>query len=383
MSKDSPDILQPSDDASVMEIAQNLDYNMKKKYILSQMGIVVTPIILLGLAIFIPYIMDIPEVMIGGSHFTTYFIISLLVTALVMVIEGYFRYQKMDKDLLTPLHELILTADSITKGNTNNIIESAPDSDLRYISQALASMQYHLNDTVEWANNNEKRKKILYSGIAHDLRSPLTSIIGYTEALQRGLATTEEKRKKYVDAIAFEAGILTHLVNQLLIYNKLSNRTISYPMQLTDLASVVESFVSKGKANLADKKVHVTLHLKHGIPVMANAEEIQRIITNFLTNTVKYRIRPESEVVLTVRAEGNMAVLSYHDDGPGVEEDKIERIFEPFYRSDAARSKTSNGSGLGLAVVSEIVSIHKGHIEAKNDNGLLINIYLPIVQGGK
>ena len=73
------------------------------------------------------------------------------------------------------------------------------------------------------------------------------------------------------------------------------------------------------------------------------------------------------------------AILSYHDDGPGVEESKLQKIFEPFDRTNEARTKTSNGSGLGLAVVAEIVAIHKGRIQAINDNGLLIKIYLPIV----
>ena len=292
-------------------------------------------------------------------------------------------YEELDQQLLSPLHEIIFTARAINNGSINHIIDSDAPQGLDSITRAFQSMQYNLNNSIQQHENVEKRKQILYAGIAHDLRTPLTSIIGYYEALNAGIANTPEKKRRYIQAISTQADVLLHLVDQLSIYNKLSARKATFPLYKVNLESLIRSYLNIEGDSLLTKHVHVKTKLKSNIYVMANTDEFQRILTNFFTNSIKYRKLPESNVVISLCRnpdDDEEAILSYHDDGPGVEESKLEKIFEPFYRTSEARTKTSNGSGLGLAVVAEIVSIHKGRIQALNDNGLLIKIYLPILK---
>lgn len=292
-------------------------------------------------------------------------------------------YEELDQQLLSPLHEIIFTARAINNGSINHIIDSDAPQGLDSITRAFQSMQYNLNNSIKQHENVEKRKQILYAGIAHDLRTPLTSIIGYSEALNAGIANTPEKKRRYIQAISTQADVLLHLVDQLSIYNKLSARKATFPLYKVNLESLIRSYLDIEGDSLLTKHVHVKTKLKSNIYVMANTDEFQRILTNFFTNSIKYRKLPESNVVISLCRnpdDEEEAILSYHDDGPGVEESKLEKIFEPFYRTSEARTKTSNGSGLGLAVVAEIVSIHKGRIQALNDNGLLIKIYLPILK---
>lgn len=367
---------------STSTIPQNLDRIVKNQFVLKHVVLLFTPVIVMLGSMVIALILYYYGLFTIENDFITYVVLTTLTCFFLMAMISISLYEELDQQLLSPLHEIIFTARAINNGSINHIIDSDAPQGLDSITRAFQSMQYNLNNSIQQHENVEKRKQILYAGIAHDLRTPLTSIIGYSEALNAGIANTPEKKRRYIQAISTQADVLLHLVDQLSIYNKLSARKATFPLYKVNLESLIRSYLDIEGDSLLTKHVHVKTKLKSNIYVMANTDEFQRILTNFFTNSIKYRELPESNVVISLcrNPDDEEAILSYHDDGPGVEESKLEKIFEPFYRTSEARTKTSNGSGLGLAVVAEIVSIHKGRIQALNDNGLLIKIYLPILK---
>lgn len=368
---------------STSTIPQNLDRIVKNQFVLKHVVLLFTPVIVMLGSMVIALILYYYGRFTIENDFVTYVVLTTLTCFFLMAMISISLYEELDQQLLSPLHEIIFTARAINNGSINHIIDSDAPQGLDSITRAFQSMQYNLNNSIKQHENVEKRKQILYAGIAHDLRTPLTSIIGYSEALNAGIANTPEKKRRYIKAISTQADVLLHLVDQLSIYNKLSARKATFPLYKVNLESLIRSYLDIEGDSLLTKHVHVKTKLKSNIYVMANTDEFQRILTNFFTNSIKYRKLPESNVVISLCRnpdDEEEAILSYHDDGPGVEESKLEKIFEPFYRTSEARTKTSNGSGLGLAVVAEIVSIHKGRIQALNDNGLLIKIYLPILK---
>ena len=368
---------------STSAIPQNLDRIVKNQFVLKHVVLLFTPVIVMLGSMVIALILYYYGRFTIENDFVTYVVLTTLTCFFLMAMISISLYEELDQQLLSPLHEIIFTARAINNGLINHIIDSDAPQGLDSITRAFQSMQYNLNNSIKQHENVEKRKQILYAGIAHDLRTPLTSIIGYSEALNAGIANTPEKKRRYIQAISTQADVLLHLVDQLSIYNKLSARKATFPLYKVNLESLIRSYLDIEGDSLLTKHVHVKTKLKSNIYVMANTDEFQRILTNFFTNSIKYRKLPESNVVISLCRnpdDEEEAILSYHDDGPGVEGSKLEKIFEPFYRTSEARTKTSNGSGLGLAVVAEIVSIHKGRIQALNDNGLLIKIYLPILK---
>lgn len=368
---------------STSTIPQNLDRIVKNQFVLKHVVLLFTPVLVMLGSMVIALILYYYGCFTIENDFVTYVVLTTLTCFFLMAMISISLYEELDQQLLSPLHEIIFTARAINNGSINHIIDSDAPQGLDSITRAFQSMQYNLNNSIKQHENVEKRKQILYAGIAHDLRTPLTSIIGYSEALSAGIANTPEKKRRYIQAISTQADVLLHLVDQLSIYNKLSARKATFPLYKVNLESLIRSYLDIEGDSLLTKHVHVKTKLKSNIYVMANTDEFQRILTNFFTNSIKYRKLPESNVVISLCRnpdDEEEAILSYHDDGPGVEESKLEKIFEPFYRTSEARTKTSNGSGLGLAVVAEIVSIHKGRIQALNDNGLLIKIYLPILK---
>ena len=368
---------------STSTIPQNLDRIVKNQFVLKHVVLLFTPVIVMQGSMVIALILYYYGRFTIENDFITYVVLTTLTCFFLMAMISISLYEELDQQLLSPLHEIIFTARAINNGLINHIIDSDAPQGLDSITRAFQSMQYNLNNSIKQHENVEKRKQILYAGIAHDLRTPLTSIIGYSEALNAGIANTPEKKRRYIQAISTQADVLLHLVDQLSIYNKLSARKATVPLYKVNLESLIRSYLDIEGDSLLTKHVHVKTKLKSNIYVMANTDEFQRILTNFFTNSIKYRKLPESNVVISLCRnpdDEEEAILSYHDDGPGVEGSKLEKIFEPFYRTSEARTKTSNGSGLGLAVVAEIVSIHTGRIQALNDNGLLIKIYLPILK---
>lgn len=368
---------------STSTIPQNLDRIVKNQFVLKHVVLLFTPVIVMLGSMVIALILYYYGLFTIENDFITYVVLTTLTCFFLMAMISISLYEELDQQLLSPLHEIIFTARAINNGSINHIIDSDAPQGLDSITRVFQSMQYNLNNSIQQHENVEKRKQILYAGIAHDLRTPLTSIIGYSEALNAGIANTPEKKRRYIQAISTQSDVLLHLVDQLSIYNKLSARKATFPLYKVNLESLIRSYLDIEGDSLLTKHVHVKTKLKSNIYVMANTDEFQRILTNFFTNSIKYRKLPESNVVISLCRnpdDDEEAILSYHDDGPGVEESKLEKIFEPFYRTSEARTKTSNGSGLGLAVVAEIVSIHKGRIQALNDNGLLIKIYLPILK---
>lgn len=368
---------------STSTIPQNLDRIVKNQFVLKHVVLLFTPVIVILGSMVVALILYYYGRFTIENDFVTYVVLTTLTCFFLMAMISISLYEELAQQLLSPLHEIIFTARAINNGSINHIIDSDAPQGLDSITRAFQSMQYNLNNSIKQHENVEKRKQILYAGIAHDLRTPLTSIIGYSKALNAGIANTPEKKRRYIQAISTQADVLLHLVDQLSIYNKLSARKATFPLYKVNLESLIRSYLDIEGDSLLTKHVHVKTKLKSNIYVMANTDEFQRILTNFFTNSIKYRKLPESNVVISLCRNPNdeeEAILSYHDDGPGVEESKLEKIFEPFYRTSEARTKTSNGSGLGLAVVAEIVSIHKGRIQALNDNGLLIKIYLPILK---
>ena len=196
------------------------------------------------------------------KDFITYTVLSILVCFFLMALVSISLYEEIDHQLLSPLHEIIFTARSINDGTINHIIDSDTTKGFDTITRAFQSMQYHLNDSMQQHANIEKRKQILYAGIAHDLRTPLTSIIGYSEALKSGLANTPEKKQRYISAISTQADVLLHIVDQLTIYNKLSGRKASFPLSKVNLEDLLKSYFDIERDSLLTKHVQVKLNIK-------------------------------------------------------------------------------------------------------------------------
>ena len=310
-----------------------------------------------------------------------FFIAAVLVVIFLSARLNYELHNRERKQVILPLQQMSMAARAIQYGNYNIVVDHYSNDELGQVCDSFRTMQTYLRNTIAERAHANTSRKILFSGIAHDLRTPLTAIMGYTEALQLGLGKTEEKRTQYLNSISTCADDLSTLIDELSLYNKLStSRIICHPHPI-NFSKVIHTFIDEDKDYLLSRQVNVHFDTDDSLIAMLDEKEFQRIIFNLLANTIKYRSKDTSDVLISLKKKGTMAEFIYQDDGPGVPTEKLSHIFEAFYRTDEARSKTSNGSGLGLAIVAEIITAHKGRYRAENENGLKLIFEIPLAEG--
>lgn len=292
---------------------------------------------------------------------------------------SFYRY--MQNSIIIPLQQLSLAAHAIQYRNYNVVVDHYSRDEIGEACSAFRTMQLYLKNSIAERAMSMTSRKIVFSGIAHDLRTPLTTIMGYTEALQLGMAKTPEKQQQYLESIASCTDDLSKLIDELSLYNKLStSRVICHPHP-ANFSQVIRNFINEDKQYLNSRNVTVTYDTDESLTALIDKKEFQRVIFNLLSNTVKYREKDSSNVLITIKKSGHYAEFSFKDDGPGIPSQKLPHIFEAFYRTDEARSRTSNGSGLGLAIVAEIITAHKGRYHATSKNGLKIIFDIPLAEG--
>ncbi len=197
-----------------------------------------------------------------------------------------------------------------------------------------------------------------------------------------GIASTPEMQNRYLNAIKIRTQDLQRLVGSLSEYNKLESGGFRYNFVRGSLKNFVEQYLEALRGEMVKNRVKVTFWCREDCPVLMDENELKRVLDNLMTNTVRYRVKDTSSVEIRLRKleQEEMAELVFSDDGPGVPEDSLERIFESFYRVDASRTRSNEGSGMGLAVVMEIIRGHGGTIRAMNRKGLMFVMKLPLAK---
>lgn len=224
------------------------------------------------------------------------------------------------------------------------------------------------------------QRRAAISGITHDLRVPLTAMIGCAEALRAGLVHTPEKRKSYLDAIVERGQELSSLIDQLSQTNKNTQPFLLHPRSV-QIARLIQNDLALWKETLEENRMRISLSLDESIVLPLDPLAFRRVLSNLISNTAKYRTRPESSVSIQLEQDGAHAVLTYQDDGPGVSSKKeLTHLFEPGYRAPETASAVP-GTGLGLYIISQIIKEHGGTLSADSSKGFTIRITLPI-QGG-
>ncbi len=288
----------------------------------------------------------------------------------------------LSRSVLIPLKRLSQGTRKIRDGSLDEVLVYERNDEFGEVVRDFEEMRKYLKESVEQRLENEQRRREMIIGVSHDLRTPLTSIGGYLDGLLDGIADTPAKRKRYLYAIQTRTRDLERLVDSLSEYNRLDSKGVKYNMEYGDLKVFFEQYLCEYKEEAKNNGVHVTLRAEdEPYPVYFDGGEMKRVVDNLFTNTVRYRERMESSVHISLKKEmkATWVKIIFQDDGPGVPKDSLERIFDTFYRADNARSHTEKGSGIGLAVVREIIAGHGGEVYAENRQGLSVIIKLPMV----
>ncbi|MGI6204664.1 MAG: sensor histidine kinase [Anaerovoracaceae bacterium] len=228
-----------------------------------------------------------------------------------------------------------------------------------------------------YAAMQEQRKNDLIMYLAHDLKTPLTSVTGYLQLLSEDPGLTAEQRAKYTGIALDKARRLEDLINEFFDITRLSLTAIRLDLQPRSLSLMLEQFVSESTPVLAEQGLEWQAGIEPDVVFCFDADKMERVFENLLRNAVSYAGSGTS-IGLAMKKEGDEALVRMSNRGD-IPKDKLEHLFEQFYRIDESRGTGSGGAGLGLAVSREIVEAHGGTINADSRGGMVIfTIRLPM-----
>jgi len=325
----------------------------------------------------------------GNQSYLKKYILSYLFLLVISVLVVIFVLNALlswwlSKSILKPLKKISIGSRKIKDGDLDFKVDYNKTDEFGEVCKDFDEMRGHLKDSVEERLKYEKYRTELLSGISHDIRTPLTSIKGYTEGLIDGIADTPEKQKRYYDAIHRRANDMEDLLDSLSTYTYFENNQIQYDLKYSELNTYINNVVQEYQIDAIKNKVEILCEFSEKpLPVYIDYQMMQRVILNIFSNSIKYRIKETSKIIIITEQNENHAIMKITDDGPGVMIEDLKHIFECFYRGDASRTKPGDGSGLGLSIVKQIVEGHDGWIQAKNEEGLSISIGIPIREENK
>jgi len=289
------------------------------------------------------------------------------------------------KKIKQPLELLSVGARQISEGNLSYKILYYENDEFKPVCEDFNNMVERLKVSIEEAQKNEQSRKELLAGISHDLRSPLTSIKGFVEGLLDGVADTPESQREYLQIINQKTDDINNMVSQLFFYSKMDMGSYPIYAELLNIRDEINDFLY---ASTDEYKAKGLLIEVDDIPceryICADPIQLRSVFANILDNSAKYKSKDTSKVSIKYTTAGGVNKITFEDDGPGVHENILPKLFDVFYRSDPSRNNPNQGSGLGLAIAAKALERMGGTIIAENikSGGLRIIIEIPEKKGG-
>ena len=257
----------------------------------------------------------------------------------------------------------------ISEGDLNTAVEVVGDDEFSSMAENLNKMVEDIRRVMDKEREAERTKNELITNVAHDLRTPLTSIIGYLELLSGNVALPPEMQKKYIDIAYGKAKRLEKLIEDLFGFTKLNYGKISMHVTKVDIVKLLSQLLEEAYPNFADK--NLSYELQSNVPakiITADGNLLARLFDNLINNAIKYGADGK-RVLVKVTAGSQVVQVSVTNYGYVIPPDELPLIFNKFYRVEQSRSTHTGGTGLGLAIVKNIVDMHGGTVEVKSDLG--------------
>ena len=355
-----------------------LDENYHKRLKRYSLFLALFPFVFLMMVTAVFYVL----VLLLRTHVSVFILSGIFIIILIREIGTLVFSYRMRYNILKPLEDLQRGVEEIAGGNYGYTIETKVPTVINGLFRSFNKMSKELEEAERIKTRYELNRKELIAGISHDLKTPITSILGYVEGIHEGVASSPEKMDKYMEIIYNNAKYTNQLIDDLFLFSKLDINQMEYhymPVGLLDYFSDI--FVEK-QIDLEEQgsKVTYSIDVAEGITFSLDPKMIHRVISNLISNAVKYNDKEQLELTLkaSYNPEKAEVMVAIKDNGPGVMKEHLDQIFDVFYRVDEARSKDVGGSGLGLSISKQLIEAHGGDIWAASEEnqGLAINFTL-------
>ncbi len=269
-----------------------------------------------------------------------------------------------------PLQKLTVASQRIAQGHFDVDVAVDRSDEVGRLSQSFATMARRVGDA-------HSQMRALVANVSHDLKTPLTSILGFAQALRDGRASDQAETQRMGQVIYEEASRLSTRLNDLLYLSELEAGQAVLQRDSIDLGKLVEGAVDRLGPALTDRKLHLNVDLAGDVVLTADGPKLERAVENLLDNARKYA-PSGGEITVRTYAENGAACLEVANPAPDMSDEDLPRLFERFYRRERARpggqDGATSGSGLGLTIARDLVQLHGGALDTALRDGAIVFI---------
>ena len=309
-------------------------------------------------------------------------LIIYVIASIVILLLAWRFYRRMLRKTLAPLDSVIASVSEVSVDNLDEpIVIADAQADIAKLVASTNELKVRLHDSFQTIEENQLKLQQFVSDASHELKTPLTTIQGYSEILLRGKLDNPEKIRYSLESMLDQTKRLTYIVNELLELSKLDRKVQMGKAEL-NLNDVLQDIFPLLKMIQEGRELKLTIG---GIPnVLMNRKKIEQVILNIVQNAI-FHSDPKTPIMIRTYQENEKVVLAITDHGEGIAEEHLPLIFDRFYRIDTDRSRESGGTGLGLAICQEIMHAHNGEIDVQSIVGKETTFFIrfPMIPSGR
>ena len=296
------------------------------------------------------------------------FISAFVILISVALVVGLWVYRSIAVQLV----KLKKATQNIKEGNLDFVLDVEGNDEFSELCQDFEEMRRRLKESTEEKSLIEKENRELISNISHDLKTPITAVKGYVEGIMDGVADTPEKMDRYVRTIYNKTNEMDHLINELTFYSKIDTNRIPYTFSKLNVEDYFADCAEEVGLELETRGIELVYanYVEKDVMVIADGEQIRRVIHNVISNAIKYMDKPKGIIQIRIKDVGDFIQIEIEDNGKGIGPKDLPYIFDRFYRTDVSRNSSKGGSGIGLSIVKKILEDHGGKVWATSRLGI-------------
>ena len=304
-----------------------------------------------------------------------------LVVLLILVVFGIgvftLSFWLLQRKSFVYIDDILHAIKKISSGDLNTNIDVRGDNEFSEIAANINKMSEEIRVLMESERHNEKSKNEMITNIAHDLRTPLTSILGYLDLINKR-ELTEDTKKEYLKIVYKKSKKLQDLIESLFSFTKTNSSKLVLKIDKIDIIKLLCQLMEEFYPNFEDKGITCSVNTNIDSYVIdGDGTLLARLFDNLINNAVKYGADGK-RIDVKIIAENNIVKIAVINYGKVIPQDELPLIFDKFYRVDQARNSGTGGTGLGLAIAKNITELHHGVIEVTSDlGGTVFSVTLP------
>jgi two-component system phosphate regulon sensor histidine kinase PhoR len=292
---------------------------------------------------------------------------AILLSLGVTLILSMVLASRLSRSITKPLYEISEELLKLQENNPEFSFKTYEYYELNLIADTTKRMADAVKESMKKIEFEKMIRQEFFTNASHELKTPITSIKGYIELLENGMATDDNMKMEFMVRIKKEAQNMASLINDILMISRLETKEAEVTITDIRICPLVYEIIESLKPLASENEVTIEMNCRP-IVLKANYGQMRELFNNLITNAIKYN-KAKGKVKILVTREGNDAVFIVEDTGVGIPENSKQRIFERFYRVDKGRSKKMGGTGLGLSIVKHIVNYYNGSIELYSEVG--------------